>query len=213
MPKRSVGITAAWITGCCGIIAAMTIGLLSRARGHIVQISNTGDHNQFLVDSVISYGESPSTKATVSELHDRTAGIVRLPDGRVRFGRQITGTPSVVLESHEAARKAFKSQDYVSALAHSQQALRAYEETQRFIESEMVEGGFWFEGELPHQEISKLYWFAAGTAQRLGQRDVANQYAKQALDHIEKAIQSSPNVPTLQQLKDRMFPGLKGAVN
>lgn len=210
MGKWPVGIKAAWIIGSLGLVGVLINALVSKS-SKLVSIS--GDNNQVLIDSTIigSDDSGSSIKETLSELNDKTSGIIKLPDGRIRFGRQIAGAPSVVLESHEAARRAFKSQDYVSALTHSSQAIRAYEETGNIIELEMTKGGYAFEGELAFQEVSKLYWLAAGTAQRLGRRSLADEYSKLAFDYIGKAIRGEPNDLELRQLKDKMFPGLKGS--
>ena len=125
--KLPVGIRAAWIIGTLTFL-----GMILQAAFSKPQISVSGNDNQVLTNSRIEnyFAESPSTKRNLSELNNKTSGITQLPDGRLRLGRQLSGMPTVVLGSHEAARQAFKSHDYASALAHSQQAIKAYEETQ-----------------------------------------------------------------------------------
>lgn len=112
----------------------------------------------------------------LKDLDQRTSGIEKLPDGRTKFGYMVSGTPSVVIQEHNTAATYFESGDYNSALVHSQNAIKAYEDSQK------VDVGIIVGGALTQESVSKMYYLGALIAQRLGKDDLAYQYAKKALD-------------------------------
>jgi tetratricopeptide (TPR) repeat protein len=108
------------------------------------------------------------------DLDQRTSGIQKLPDGRTNLGGAITGTPTITIQEHEAAIAAYEKQDYVTALAHSQEAIRVHEESSK-TPAAMTAGP-----SLGAEEISKLYYLGALSAGALKQPQVALELATKA---------------------------------
>jgi tetratricopeptide (TPR) repeat protein len=119
------------------------------------------------------------TKA-LKDLDQRTSGIEKLPDGRTKLGHFVSGQPRIVIEEHDAAAHFFKQQNYVKALSHSQNAINAYEETNKKSFS-MSTGGLTKEG------VAMIYRLAALSAQRLDKRQLAYQYAKKSIEEENNA--------------------------
>ena len=111
----------------------------------------------------------------LKDLDQRTSGIEKLPDGRTKLGHFVSGQPRIVIEEHAAAVRFYNQHDYEKALSHSQNAIKAFEDTEK-IKFCMSTGGLKKEGE------SVIYRLAALSAQRLGKKQLSYKYAKKSLD-------------------------------
>jgi len=155
------------------------------------------------------------------DLDQRTSGIEKLPDGRTKLGHFVSGQPRIVIEEHDAAIQFFKSHEYEKAFLHSQNAIKAYEDTEKMNFS-MSTGG------LTNKGIGSLYRLAALSAQRVDKKQLAYQYAKKSLDaessaqnkallsttlanigkkeeainYIQQALEEDPNNPDFVRLKE-----------
>ena len=122
----------------------------------------------------------------LKDLDQRTSGIEKLPDGRTKLGHFASGQPRIVIEEHAAAAQFFNQQNYVQALTHSQNAITAYEETNKINFSMST-------GSLSNQGVAMIYRLAALSAQRLDKRQLAYQYAKKSVE----AENIAPNIALL----------------
>lgn len=123
----------------------------------------------------LSRNEIALLAKALKDLDQRTSGVEKLPDGRTKLGYFASGQPRIVIEEHDAAIHFFNQQDYSQSLTHSQNAITAYEDTEK-INISMSSGG------LTNQGIASIYRLAALSAQRLNKRQIAHQYAQKALD-------------------------------
>lgn len=159
----------------------------------------------------------------LKDLDQRTSGITKLPDGRTKFGGMISGTPSIVIQEQNSAAELFSSGNYAAALLHSQNAIKAYEDSVK----EEASVGLIQGGRFSHEDIGKLYFLGAGSAYYLKQYELSYQYAKKAVEHnpsptyyaalsetlyelgkyqealenIEKSLQAEPNNSGFLELK------------
>ena len=113
----------------------------------------------------------------LKDLDKRTSGIEILPDGRTKFGSLISGQPSVVLEEHSAAIKAFEEGDFVSSFGHSKKAISAFEQAS---DVKAVSVGTWSQ-----ENVAKLYFQGALSAQRIRENKQAYQWASKAVEKNE----------------------------
>jgi tetratricopeptide (TPR) repeat protein len=169
----------------------------------------------------LSRNEISLLAQALKDLDQRTSGIEKLPDGRTKFGHFASGQPKIVIEEHDAAAHFFDQHDYMQALAHSQNAIAAYEETEKINISVAT-------GSLSNQGIAMIYRLAALSAQRLDKRQLAYQYAKkstevennaqnmallsttlanlgkmkEAINYIEEALKADPDNSEFIRLKD-----------
>ncbi len=111
----------------------------------------------------------------LQDLDQRTSGIQKLPDGRTSFGHFVSGVPKIVIGEHEAARALFEKGDYIAALEHSKNAIRAYEETARLNVAMST-------GNLEPENVGKIYRLAAMITQSLRRNDQAQLYAAKAAE-------------------------------
>ena len=65
------------------------------------------------------------------DLDQRTSGIEKLPDGRTKFGDFVSGEPSIVIQEHNTAVSDFQNNNFEKAFEHSQNAIKAFEETKK----------------------------------------------------------------------------------
>jgi tetratricopeptide (TPR) repeat protein len=128
------------------------------------------------------------------DLDQRTSGIEKLPDGRTKLGHFVTGHPSIVIEEHEAAVKYYQKDDFTNALKHSQNAIKAYEETKK-IKYSMSTGG------LKPEAVEVIYRLAAISAQRLLKNELAYQYAQKAVEADGSSQNKALLSTTLANLK------------
>lgn len=161
----------------------------------------------------------------LKDLDQRTSGIEKLPDGRTKFGSMVSGTPSILIQEQNLAASYFDSGNYTAALIHSEIAIKAYEDSQR------GQTGIIIGSQLNPEDVGKIYFLGALAAQYLNQKELANQYAKKALDanpspinnavyattlynlgrykesldYIEKAVQAEPNNSDFLDWKKRIL--------
>lgn len=161
---KSVQIKVALISGSALIIVAL-IGNFKNLAHKSISISNIQGPVSALQDSTVN-------------IYNTTNNIPedKLPDGRIKNGLAVSGEPSVVIEEHNISKTKFYSGKYLESLEHSQNAINAYENTEKITRS----GGI-FVGGLQPQEIGKLYGLGALAAQRTGQKDLACQYAEKSV--------------------------------
>lgn len=141
----------------------------------------------------ISRNEIALLVKALKDLDHRTSGIEKLPDGRTKLGHIVSGQPRIVIEEHAAAAQLFNQQNYVRAFTHSQNAITAYEETNK-INFSMSTGG------LLSQNVAMIYRLAALSAQRLDKRQLAYQYAKKSVEAEKKALNIALLSTTLANL-------------
>lgn len=127
-------------------------------------------------------------------MDQRTSGIEKLPDGRTKLGHFVTGHPSIVIEEHEAAVKYYQKGDLTNSLKHSQNAIKAYEETKKIKYSIST-------GDLNPAGIEVIYRLAAISAQRLLKNELAYQYSKKAVEADGSSQNKALLSTTLANLK------------
>ena len=114
----------------------------------------------------------------LKDLDQRTSGIEKLPDGRTKMGRIVSGNPTIVIEALNAANQSYQKGDYVTALRHFKRGLEAYEARPSDL--------FYEDITYKSEGIADAYAMAALSAQRLHSNYVANGFA-------EKAVKARPN--------------------
>lgn len=160
----------------------------------------------------------------LKDLAQTASAIEKLPDGRTKTGLSVSGTPSVVIDEHNASAVSFKSGDYTGSLAHSQNAIKAYEDTKKMIGTAMITGN------LTSESVGTMYRLGAMAAQRLRKIELAYQYAeksveadakprniavlattlhnlgkhREALDNIEEALKGEPHNSEFVELRRRI---------
>lgn len=72
--------------------------------------------------------EIRSLAPALKDLDQRTSGIEKLPDGRTKFGKLITGTPTILLEEHNASIKELDRHNFQVVSEHSKKAIDAFEQ-------------------------------------------------------------------------------------
>lgn len=165
---------------------------------------------------------------TVEALNtDMISKIVNLKTGSRDTCKRIEETKLetlflIILNEHNAARNNLNSGDYNDALNHSKNAINAYEESNK---KEL----------LSPEDVGKLYWLAAASAERLEDYKLAYEYAKKSIDadsssinnanfafvlyklgeyreaseYIEKALLSEPNNPQYLELKKEILKNMR----
>ncbi|MBU3965796.1 MAG: hypothetical protein KKG76_00230 [Euryarchaeota archaeon] len=167
----------------------------------------------------------------LKDLDQRTSGIEKLPDGRTKFGSMISGTPSILIQEYNLAASYFDTGNYNAALIHSENAIKSYEDSQEKERQTSMIIGSLYPGSLNPEAVSKMYSLGALAAQHLDQKELANQYAKKALDvnpsaennalyattlynlgnykesmdYIEKAIKAEPNNSAFVSTKETIL--------
>ncbi len=115
----------------------------------------------------------------LKDLEQRTSGIEKLPDGRIRIGSIITGHATVAMDENNAAAKYYKEKDFVKAFEHSKRAIQAYEESQRKV-AEMKPT---MEADLNKRAVAIIYYLGALSANRLKKDEQAYEWAEKANNH------------------------------
>ena len=159
---------------------------------------------------------------SLKDLNQRTSGIEKLPDGRTKIGRIVTGEPTIVLEEHNAANINFKNGNYSVALEHSQKAIGALEATEHFSGMQT--------GKISDENVGKIYFLGALIAQKRSESELAHKWAKksvekqktpksqallattlfnlgqrvEALNVLNKSLEAFPNNVTLLNYKSRI---------
>ncbi len=114
----------------------------------------------------------------LKKLAEKTSDeVVRLPDGRTKVGKIITGKPSLLFEKFEKAIASYQKKDFKSAFDDVSECVKMYEES-RGQELDAVT----ISGALTNESLNKLYYIAAKTAQNIGEYDISLKWAKKAVD-------------------------------
>lgn len=208
---KRVTIHPAWIGFAGAILAAIIVGILQfcgpPSSEQTIAVSD-GEGNQLLMigtaeDVTINYNV-PNTAASdaievleeraeemgaaiqltreellllsraLRDLDQRTSGLQKLPDGRSLFGHIISGEPTIVIAGHEQARRLFEAGDNAAALEYSTNAIDAYEEAEQVPHSLSS-------GDLPPQNVAKLYMLGAVVATEERELELALEYAEKAV--------------------------------
>lgn len=113
----------------------------------------------------------------LSLLQEKTASIIRLPDGRTKIGTIITGLPSELQNQFDAAIQSYKAQDFKSAYAQIQKTLNTYEKSK-----EQEEGITMTTSGLNPDAAPLIYSLTAELAQRNNDHANALKWAQKAVD-------------------------------
>jgi len=149
----------------------------------------TGDqHNDTLfvagdiINSTVNLNIFPSeTEKTIEapeDLDQHTSGIEKLPDGRARIGNFITGSPTFVLDEHNAADISRREKDFAKAFEHSKRAIQAYEESEQEVMK--MKARITVGGNLNKSAVAKIYYLGALIAHQLKKNEQAYQWAEEA---------------------------------
>jgi len=114
----------------------------------------------------------------LKDLDQRTSGIEKLPDGRTKMGRIVSGNPTIVIEAITAGIQSYAKGDYEIALKHFERGLGAYESRPTDL--------FYEDTTYKPEGIRDAYCTAAVSAQILHSNYLANEFA-------EKAVKARPN--------------------
>src|ERR1035437_664460 len=117
----------------------------------------------------------------LKDLDQRTSGIEKLPDGRTKMGRIVSGNPTIVIEALTAGAQSYNKGDYATALASFERGLEAYESRPSDL--------FYEDITYKPEGIGDGYSMAALSAQRLHSNSIANEFA-------EKAVKTRPDAQT-----------------
>lgn len=131
----------------------------------------------------------------LKDLDQRTSGIQKLPDGRTKFGTIIAGEPSIVAQELGASEAYFNSKDYSNALMHSENAIKAYEDSKQYEATASM-----ITGRLTQEGLSYMFNLATMSAQRLGKNELAYQYAKRAVEASGTPLNNAVLAETLYDL-------------
>ncbi len=113
----------------------------------------------------------------LKELGERTSEVVRLPDGRTKFGNIITGKPSALQDKLDAGLAAYRQKNYSAAHDEFVACVSLYETSKdQQGDVAMISGG------VNVDAIATACALAAETAQRTGKNDVALEYARKSVD-------------------------------
>jgi len=163
---------------------------------------------------------------SLRDLDQRTSGIEKLPDGRTRVGRIITGYPTIVIEEHNTAANLFKKGDFTGALKYSQRAIEKYEESQQDAS---------IQDNLNKSDTATMYYVGAMSAHQLKKHEQAYEWADkannimsnsdrtvllaatlfninrrtEALQVLKKGLEENPDNPKLNDLKDELSKHMK----
>ena len=117
----------------------------------------------------------------LKDLDQRTSGIEKLPDGRTKLGRFASGEPRIIIEEQNAAAHFFDNNDYQQSIIHSENAIKAYNDTKKCNISMST-------GDITPNFLSLIYRVAALSSQMLNNREKANDYAQNAVNIDQTAI-------------------------
>ena len=121
--------------------------------------------------------QSRIAEEKLKESAEKTSEVVRLPDGRTKVGKIITGKPSLLFEKFEKAIVSYQKKDFKRAFDGFSECVKIYEESrQQELDAVMISGT------LTQESLNKLYYIAAMTAQNVGEYDISLKWAKKAVD-------------------------------
>ncbi len=128
-----------------------------------------------LVDALTEQNRMAEEK--LKKLAEKTSEVVRLPDGRTKVGKIITGKPSLLFEKFQKAVVSYQKKDFKRAFDDFSECVKIYEESrEQELDAVMVSGT------LTQESLNKLYYIAALTAQNIGKYDTSLTWAKKAVD-------------------------------
>ena len=108
---------------------------------------------------------------------EKTSEVVRLPDGRTKAGKIISGKPTLLFEKFEEAVASYQKKDFKRAFDEFSECVKIYEESRKQeLDAVMISGT------LTQESLNKLYYIAAMTAQNIGEYDISLKWAKKAVD-------------------------------
>ena len=164
----------AWITGdISGENVTINYNVPETETKKAIQmLENKLNNTKTAVD--LNREEVRSIALALKDLDQRTSGIEKLPDGRTKFGDFITGSPTVLLEEHDASIREFNQHNFQAALEHSKKAIDAFEQT---ADSSGIKTG-----ELTDEKVSKLYYQGSLSAHRANRNDLAYEWIRRAID-------------------------------
>lgn len=122
----------------------------------------------------------------LKELAERTSEVVRLPDGRTKFGNIITGVPSVLKEEFEKGISAYQKKDNPVAFKHFSECISIFEETEKTKGKVTMTSG----GATP-DSVANIYALGAEVCQRLDKHDLALQHAQKAVGTISNGARKA----------------------
>ncbi|MDP6923897.1 MAG: hypothetical protein R2568_02440 [Candidatus Scalindua sp.] len=141
--------------------------------------TESAEAKQLLVD-LTEQNEVADRK--LKELAERTSEVVRLPDGRTKFGNIITGAPSALQKKMDAGLAAYRQNDFSAAHVEFAECIRLYEE------SKDQEGNVaMISGRVNVDAVATVSALAAETALRTENHDSALKYARKSV-----ALTSTP---------------------
>jgi BMFP domain-containing protein YqiC len=126
--------------------------------------------------------ENEIADAKLKQLDQKTSQIVNLPDGRMRMGYMVTGTPSVLLEHFDSMLKAYKDKKDDVAYSEAKISIKLYEDTKQAITTPTMSTG-----DLDEGNVALLYGMGSELALRFSDNDTALAWAK-----VSVAAKASP---------------------
>lgn len=135
-----------------------------------------------LVDSLRKESERADEKLKM--LEEKTSQIERLPDGRMKTGATITGTPTILIDLYKEMQTAYQEKRFPDAYSHARAAIEIYEATAKILNGIAT---LEFGGEVNQEALVRLYSIGAEGASQAGDPQLALKwhtvaYLKKPLD-------------------------------
>lgn len=127
--------------------------------------------------------ENKNADEKLKQLEQKTSEIVRLPDGRMKMGSMVTGSPSVLKEHCDLMLEAYKNRKFEVAYGEAKAAIKLYEDSNKALPGAYMSTG----GTLAPEGVATLYGIGAKLAQRFSEHDTALIWAQSSV-----AAKSSP---------------------
>ena len=125
--------------------------------------------------------ENAKAEEKLKLIEERTAQIKTLPDGRIRMGGSVSGSP-IILEKHfNEMLRAVKENRLDDAYSEAKECILIYESTIDQMRGAALIAG----GDLTPESLEQLYATAAGLALKRGEND-------QGLDYHSKSLKAKP---------------------
>jgi BMFP domain-containing protein YqiC len=121
--------------------------------------------------------ENENADEKLKQLEQKTSEIVRLPDGRMKMGILVTGSPSVLMEHFDLMLAAYKDREFEVAYREAKTAIKLYEDSKKALTDHYVSAG----GTLKPEDVATLYGIGAELAQRFSEHDTALAWAQSAV--------------------------------
>ncbi len=113
----------------------------------------------------------------LKQINERTADIVRLPDGRYKMaGGIISGTPSIAADHYVAAVMANATNDFELAYKEVQTAISEHEESDKLIPASHMSNA----GSFTTSGLAGMYNLGAQLAERFNDREKELDWARKA---------------------------------